>query len=451
MVGCPAITTHRNCKDPATAAGHRPRFFWASSSAYIVLPYGPMSDGDASGTIIGTNMRHQFTSDTLANMSLAVGDVALLQPAGALPGTVIHTVNPTLVRYGTGPAATLNTTQAAMVSTVTTPANAVVETFRPVYDITGAGFDATSAQILIPKNHLYGAAFTSFNCLFDEPMYDRTTGWIAWHTPAKRQTFSVNVTAPSAADTDITPTAPLYTGVFGGTRPTVIPGTDGRVTITNDIFTPLFPPRPAGPDAQPVPPFGSFGTTVRDQKTYVFASIPNADLVSGWSCDLTDRLHPAGYPSAETTAGGTRTLLWARSGIPLTADAIDFGDGYSGSLRLGCEVGLSSGTFTEIRDISVGTQGILGAGPREFQIAYTEDRFGWGAPDFLGLGIVGVMGIMTAMVGFSRKNLPASAVMFAVVIGGFGWAGLMNITEAVMAGITVAVILIVFQRTGGRG
>ena len=76
----------------------------------------------------------------------------------------------------------------------------------------------------------------------------------------------------------------------------------------------------------------------------------------------------------------------------------------------------------------------------------TQDRFGWGSPQFLGLGIIGFMGLLSCMVGFNRKNLAASAVTFTIGIGLMGYVGILNVTESVMAAVVVVTILAVFQR-----
>ena len=76
----------------------------------------------------------------------------------------------------------------------------------------------------------------------------------------------------------------------------------------------------------------------------------------------------------------------------------------------------------------------------------TQDRFGWGSPQFLGLGIIGFMGLLSCMVGFNRKNLAASAVTFTIGIGLMGYVGILNVTESIMAAVVVVTILAVFQR-----
>ena len=74
------------------------------------------------------------------------------------------------------------------------------------------------------------------------------------------------------------------------------------------------------------------------------------------------------------------------------------------------------------------------------------DIFGWGSPQFLGIGIIGFLGLMSCMVGYNRKNLAASAVTFVVAIGMMGYFGILNVTEAMMAALITVTILAVFQR-----
>ena len=75
-----------------------------------------------------------------------------------------------------------------------------------------------------------------------------------------------------------------------------------------------------------------------------------------------------------------------------------------------------------------------------------SDIFGWGSPEFLGIGIIGFLGLISCMVGYNRKNLAASAVTFVLAIGLMGYFGILNVTESVMAAIVTVVILAVFQR-----
>ena len=425
-----------------------------------VLAYGGLHGTGDVDTVVWLNNRDYFRSTAYATMRLAVGDVLIMQPNGSAAGTLLHTIKPTILRFGTGPAPSANALQTfPMEASVPTPVGALVESVRPLYDITGAAYNTDGSQIFIPKEHLYDKV-SPLKCRIDVPRFDATRdhnnniigngleqGRLVW---SGNRVLQIPFTATAAAESDITPTGTIYTGVASTEAPTVVPGTGGRITVSRNVYTPLVPLPAEGPDETPIAPFGSYGTTDRAGTKYVYASIPAADIVNGWSCELIDRLHPGGYPGQESTVGGTRTYMWARGGTPLADDAVGFG-GYTGTLRLSCDIGLSSGTTVAHRTIQAGTPGVLGPGAVLAIAAYQDDRLGWGAPDFMGLGLVASMGLITAMVGFSRKNLAGSAIIFAAVIGAMGWIGLMNVTEAMMAGITVAVILIVFQRSGGRG
>ena len=414
-----------------------------------VLVYGSFTAQSPDRSFMFPGTSHPFTSATHSTMAAAVGDVIVVHPVAAVPGAVLHATHPTVVRYGAGPAP--GTGFPLPTTDIATPSGKI-QHMRPLYDIAATRTPVADNQLLIPKQFLPADLATrwagQFYCRHDNLDFSESSGGTFVqrlgsgfvYTPAR---------LPAPASDDRTPTAPLYTGVFGTGPQTVVPGTGGLVTVSSDIHTPLFPAAPATPPAQPTAPFGAFGTTQRSGQSYVFATIPVAQTVSGWDCELTDRLFPGGYTGAESTAAGVRTFLFALSGTPLEADAVGF-QNYSGTLRLSCAVGLSSGTSIEHRTIELGTADVLGPGAQQFLAAYQDDTFGWGAPDFLGLGLVGVMGIFSAMVGFSRKNLPASAVIFASVIGALGWFGIMEVSEVVMSGIVVATILLVFQRSGAR-
>ena len=76
-----------------------------------------------------------------------------------------------------------------------------------------------------------------------------------------------------------------------------------------------------------------------------------------------------------------------------------------------------------------------------------NDVFGWGGgQDFLGIGLVGFLGLMSCMVGFNRKNLAPAAVTFVIAITLMGYFGILEVSEALLAAIIVVVILAVFQR-----
>ena len=76
-----------------------------------------------------------------------------------------------------------------------------------------------------------------------------------------------------------------------------------------------------------------------------------------------------------------------------------------------------------------------------------NDVFGWGGgTEFLGIGLVGFLGLMSCLVGYNRKNLAPAAVTFVVAIGLMGYFGILNVSESLLAALIVVVILAVFQR-----
>lgn len=76
-----------------------------------------------------------------------------------------------------------------------------------------------------------------------------------------------------------------------------------------------------------------------------------------------------------------------------------------------------------------------------------ETLTGWtGSSEYLGLGIMGVLGLLSCMVGFSRTYIARGAVVFIIGISVMGWIGILSLSEALFSGVIVIVILAVFQR-----
>lgn len=91
-----------------------------------------------------------------------------------------------------------------------------------------------------------------------------------------------------------------------------------------------------------------------------------------------------------------------------------------------------------------------------------KNEFGWGTgsmvvqPDgsdvnageayFMGLPFLTVMVLITAMVGFNRKNIPASAIVYLSVVGIFVATGITQILDAVFSVLILIAMLAIFSK-----
>lgn len=469
------LSTFTNNGDGTAVYSRGPR------AALIV--YGGLEGQGGVNTLAIPFGRMDFQSDAFPNMQAVSGDIVIMHPSGVAEGTVLHGTAPTIVRYGDGAPAAPNQTGAGIPTDVPTPSGRV-SVLRPVFDVTGDATQTSAAQILIPKNYFYGktspVSCSAHQLLNVGPAHNWGAGI----------DFSLEFTVPAPAQSDITPTTSLYTGVYapGAVSEIVIPGTDGMVVI-GTIRTPLFPE--GTPPAAPADPTAFLGdangfTSVNRYLGHDFfaAYIAQSYVKRGTAeCVLIPDLYsfPTGPPAVQVdgkpfgiknthdrvlNVRGTYyyffdwlirhddTVIPVPDSHTFLSDFED-AEGFNNvnaKYELTCRAERPDGTrVTATVEHTFGTPAESPTGAERFRIAYNANEFGWGAPDLFGFGLVGVMGILSAMAGFSRKNIPASAVIFAVVIAGMGWMELMNITEALMSAITVATILIVFQRSGGKG
>ena len=76
-----------------------------------------------------------------------------------------------------------------------------------------------------------------------------------------------------------------------------------------------------------------------------------------------------------------------------------------------------------------------------------DNYFGWGSTgQFLGMGLVGVLAMLSCMVGYNRKHLISAGVLFTVGIGLLGYFGLLDVPQILMSFLVVTLILLIFQR-----
>lgn len=451
--GDPLLSSFRN--NGAGVAEYR------SGPRAFISPYGAVSDQGGVGTVYYTlGMYNVYDSGTAVRMN--VGDYVLGQPSIDMAGTVLHAAKPTLIRYGLGSMSAVNSVTPG--PAVDTPSGSKILTFRPAFDSTGTNTQLTSGQLMVPKEHLILSNRADFGCSPAIPSYSVANSNFVWHRVGVASIPSSSFTLPTAG-TVVAPTAPVYTGIFGGEGLTVaVPGAPGLFVAT-DIFTPVLPDRAAPPDTTSILDVNSLRSVMTTGGLSFYTVMVRTDWATSADCSLRPDLHSFPTPprlvlvndgDRRTVSGHERFYFsWLRSApnLPALTGAVGVGD-IDGQYNLTCRATLADGSkVNETIKVGLGTvpaAAALGVGAQTFLTAYEDDTFGWGSPDFLGLGLVGVMGILSAMAGFSRKNLPASAIVFAVVIGAFGWLGLMDVPEVVMSGITVAAILIVFQRTGAR-
>ena len=73
-------------------------------------------------------------------------------------------------------------------------------------------------------------------------------------------------------------------------------------------------------------------------------------------------------------------------------------------------------------------------------------QYNWGGAEFMGFGIIGVMGILSAMAGFQRFHLPSAIVIFLGVTFAMAYFKLLTIPETVIQAVLVMAILTIFQR-----
>lgn len=76
-----------------------------------------------------------------------------------------------------------------------------------------------------------------------------------------------------------------------------------------------------------------------------------------------------------------------------------------------------------------------------------QNGFGWGQPaDLLGMGLVSALSVLTALVGFQSRHLPAGVIMFAVMMFVFAWLEMIRLADVFVGVIIFFVIIVVFQR-----
>jgi len=97
----------------------------------------------------------------------------------------------------------------------------------------------------------------------------------------------------------------------------------------------------------------------------------------------------------------------------------------------------------------------------KFLSAIEADDWGWGVgqseisdqPGFapyqnliFGMPFVAVMGMLTAMIGFNRRHIPAAGISYGIVLGALTYFGLIDIPVAAFGAIVTFLILLIFSK-----
>ena len=457
-----------------SVASHGDEHYWLFNARVAAVPYGHLEGAGHVQTV----QNHAMTAAPAQDVAARTGDVAVMSPSGVGGvGQRINEISPTVLRMGLG-ASDLPRSSAAAVDL-----DALVHysLYTPVYDVDGATLPSIGRAFFVPRYDLTAVASPLVCTRADlvwSPTHTQAGGRVADTSvgalaPSTTGTTRISLAVTAPASTSLKPTASLFTGrVDTSFTPVVLPGTDGKLVVMRDIYTPLFPQGPSGPPpsenfldangfagiARHGPFFDSVDGKNKYFETYlvqVNKTFVDSEPPDGF-CSMTPDLSgfPHGPPLYQDNPTYSQGSTWATEFYKPGAMRVVDRDisTYEGRYDLRCTVVKADGTPVSTHKIvTLGDWTESPTGLTSFVSAYESNQFGWGGDtNFLGLGIVGVMCLMSAMVGFNRKHLPASAVIFITLIGAFGYFGLLNVTETVMGALVMLAILMVFQRQGGR-